>query len=65
MLQSLLADRFKLTLHHDTKELPIYALVVAKNGPKFHESAVKHRTTPIAPGFRERRADHNPDTVCG
>jgi bla regulator protein BlaR1 len=39
MLQSLLADRFKLTLHHDTKELPIYALVVAKNGSKLHESA--------------------------
>jgi len=39
MLQSLLADRFKLTLHHDTKELPIYTLVVAKNGPKLHESA--------------------------
>jgi uncharacterized protein (TIGR03435 family) len=35
MLQSLLADRFKLTLHHETKELPMYALVVAKNGPKF------------------------------
>ena len=39
MVQSLLADRFKLALHHDTKELPIYALVVAKNGPKLHESA--------------------------
>jgi uncharacterized protein (TIGR03435 family) len=39
MLQSLLADRFKLTLHHDTRELPIYALVVAKNGPKLHESS--------------------------
>ena len=34
MLQTLLADRFKLTLHHDTKELPIYALVVAKGGSK-------------------------------
>ena len=40
MVQSLLADRFKLTLHHETKELPIYVLVVAKNGPKLHESAV-------------------------
>ncbi|MGC9945957.1 MAG: M56 and DUF3738 domain-containing protein [Bryobacteraceae bacterium] len=40
MVQSLLADRFKLTLHHDTRELTIYALVVAKNGPKLHESAV-------------------------
>ncbi|MGA2574710.1 MAG: M56 and DUF3738 domain-containing protein [Bryobacteraceae bacterium] len=39
MLQSLLADRFKLTLHHESKELPIYALLVAKSGPKLHESA--------------------------
>src|SRR5580658_1937427 len=38
MVQSLLADRFKLVLHHETKELPIYAMVVAKNGPKLHES---------------------------
>jgi bla regulator protein blaR1 len=34
MLQSLLADRFKLKLGHETKELPAYALVVAKGGPK-------------------------------
>jgi hypothetical protein len=34
MVQSLLADRFKLTLGHTTKDLPIYALVVAKHGPK-------------------------------
>jgi len=39
MLQNLLAERFKLTLHHETKELPQYALVVAKNGPKLKESA--------------------------
>jgi len=38
MLQALLADRFKLTLHHDTKQLPIYALVVSKGGSKLHES---------------------------
>jgi uncharacterized protein (TIGR03435 family) len=34
MLQKLLADRFKLALHRETKELPVYALVAAKNGPK-------------------------------
>jgi uncharacterized protein (TIGR03435 family) len=34
MLQALLADRFKLTLHRETKELPSYALVVAEGGPK-------------------------------
>jgi uncharacterized protein (TIGR03435 family) len=34
MLQALLADRFKLVLRRDTKELPGYVLVVAKGGPK-------------------------------
>jgi len=34
MEQSLLADRFKLKIHFETRELPIFALVVAKNGPK-------------------------------
>ena len=38
MLQALLADRFKLTIHHESKELPVYALVVAKDGPKFQEA---------------------------
>jgi bla regulator protein BlaR1 len=38
LIQKLLADRFQLTIHRDTKELPIYALVVGKNGPKFKES---------------------------
>lgn len=34
MLQQLLADRLKLALHHDTKTLPVYALTVAKGGPR-------------------------------
>jgi uncharacterized protein (TIGR03435 family) len=38
MLQNLLAERFKLTLHRETKDLPMYALVVAKNGPKLKVS---------------------------
>ncbi len=33
-LQALLADRFHLVVHHETREMPVYALVVAKNGPK-------------------------------
>jgi uncharacterized protein (TIGR03435 family) len=37
MLQKLLEDRFQLRLHHETKEMPVYALVVAKNGPKLKE----------------------------
>ncbi len=38
MLQNLLAERFKLALHRETKELPIYTLVVAKGGPRMKES---------------------------
>jgi uncharacterized protein (TIGR03435 family) len=38
MLRGLLADRFKLELHRETKELRVYALTVAKNGPKLHEA---------------------------
>jgi len=34
MLRGLLADRFKLTFHRETRELKSYALTVAKNGPK-------------------------------
>jgi len=38
MVQALLAERFKLTLHQETRELPVYALVVAKGGPKLVDS---------------------------
>jgi bla regulator protein BlaR1 len=34
MEQSLLADRFKLKVHFETREMPGFALVIAKNGPK-------------------------------
>jgi uncharacterized protein (TIGR03435 family) len=40
MLQTLLEDRFKLTLHRETKEIPVYAIVVGKDGPKFHQSEI-------------------------
>ena len=35
MMQSLLAERFQLGLHREMKELPVYALTVAKTGAKF------------------------------
>ncbi len=39
MLQTLLADRFKLAVHHSNAEHPIYALVVGKNGLKLKDAA--------------------------
>ncbi len=38
MLQNLLADRFQLKVHRSTRELPVFALVVARNGPKLKVS---------------------------
>jgi uncharacterized protein (TIGR03435 family) len=38
MLQALLADRFQLKVHLETRKRPVYALVVGKNGPKLKAS---------------------------
>jgi uncharacterized protein (TIGR03435 family) len=38
MLQALLADRCKLAIHRETKDLVIYTLVIAKNGPKLQDA---------------------------
>jgi uncharacterized protein (TIGR03435 family) len=38
MLQSLLADRFKLVLHKDTKPLPAFALTMGNGKPKLKEA---------------------------
>jgi bla regulator protein blaR1 len=39
MLQAMLADRFKLAVHREFSEKPIYSLTVAKNGPKFEPAS--------------------------
>jgi uncharacterized protein (TIGR03435 family) len=36
-VQALLADRFKLVVHRETREMPVLALVVAKGGPHLQE----------------------------
>jgi uncharacterized protein (TIGR03435 family) len=57
MFQSILADRFKLVVHHETRELPMYVLTVAKGGPKFKESAPDDpaSTTPRRRGMMMNR----------
>lgn len=39
MLQRLLADRFHLTLHRESREMKAYVLVVDKGGPKLHQTS--------------------------
>lgn len=48
MLQSLLAERFKLAAHKENREQPVYALIVSKDGPKLKE-AVETAEAPDAP----------------
>jgi uncharacterized protein (TIGR03435 family) len=38
MVQALFADRFKLKVHRETKELPAYALKLGKDKPKLQEA---------------------------
>lgn len=38
MMQALLKERFKLAFHVETRELPVFALVVARGGPKLPAS---------------------------
>jgi uncharacterized protein (TIGR03435 family) len=44
MLQALVLDRLKMAIHRETRELPIYSLVIGKGGSKLQE------TKPSAPG---------------
>jgi len=58
MMQRLLADRFHLTVHHETRNSPGYDLVVAKDGPKLKESAPRpDAVVPGAPQNPKRGAD--------
>jgi uncharacterized protein (TIGR03435 family) len=38
MLQGLLAERFKVAVHHDTRIFQVYELAIGKNGPKLKEA---------------------------
>jgi uncharacterized protein (TIGR03435 family) len=43
MLQALLADRFKLAMRRDTREAPVYALTLAKGGPKLKPAGIDEK----------------------
>ena len=50
LLQSLLADRFRLKVHWETRESTVYALLVDKGGPKFKAASSDER-----PGMNTRK----------
>jgi bla regulator protein blaR1 len=68
MLQSLLVERLNLKYHHETRELPVYTLVIAKDGPKLKEAVTQG--TEMRRGIRSNgRGDFegmnaNMDVLC-
>lgn len=46
MVQALLADRFKLAIHRESKEMPVYELVVGKGGPKLQPADIQEKDCP-------------------
>ncbi len=70
MIQSLLEDRFKLVLHHETRQLPIYALVVAKEGKiglqlTPHASDAKCTDTSTGKGLSQPKPGDAMPAYCG
>jgi uncharacterized protein (TIGR03435 family) len=68
MLQTLLIDRLKLTIHRETKELPIYSLVIAKGGSKIQETKPDPATPSVpvrrgGPSVRTSRTGSGPITL--
>jgi uncharacterized protein (TIGR03435 family) len=54
MLQALLAEKFKLTIHRESSRQPVYALVAGKAGPKLQQAtADAHAPPPNPPGSQE------------
>ena len=54
MIQQLLMDRFQLKAHTETKVLPLYEMVLVKDGPKFKESAPEGSPGDKSPNGVER-----------
>jgi uncharacterized protein (TIGR03435 family) len=52
MLRALLIERFSLRFHRETQDVPGFALVVGKNGPKLREAAGEETVTSFSPSFK-------------
>jgi uncharacterized protein (TIGR03435 family) len=55
MMQALLAERFKLKVHLEARQVPDYELVVAKGGPKFKEGDTNSPDAPKGPDGKPMR----------
>jgi uncharacterized protein (TIGR03435 family) len=58
MLQALLADRFKLVVHTDSKPIPVFVLAMGKGKPKLKEAADSGKT-----GCEPQQQNPEPGTI--
>jgi uncharacterized protein (TIGR03435 family) len=66
MLQALLLSRLKLTIHRETRELPIYSLVIGKSGSKLQETKPSAPSAVVprgGPSVRTSRQGSGPITL--
>lgn len=52
LVRNLLADRFKLVIRRESKEMPVYALVVGKGGPKLQKADIQEKDCVDTPDSR-------------
>jgi uncharacterized protein (TIGR03435 family) len=64
MLQALLADRFGLRLHRETRNLPVYNLTVSKNGPKMPPAKSDCVVSPVDHGAPPEHPSADPVFYC-
>jgi uncharacterized protein (TIGR03435 family) len=71
MMRSLLADRFKLAVHHETRQVPLFVIVLVKPGKtgpqlQLHPNDTSCPTTPSPPSAQPpAKAASQPQTVAG
>lgn len=70
MMRSLLADRFKLAVHHETRQVPLFAIVLVKPGKtgpqlQLHPNDTSCPTTPSMPAQPPAKTASQPPTVAG
>jgi uncharacterized protein (TIGR03435 family) len=59
MLQALVIERFNMKFHRESKEMPGYAMVVGKNGPKFKEAKGEEASMSFGPNGKPGRGPNS------
>ena len=65
MLQQLLADRFQLVFHRETRELPVFALILARKDGKLGPGMVESKEGSCTPPDPAKPSEASGKPNCG